>query len=127
MAMPQRDNMIEAIKRRATEKKAAEEKKKAAARARGGKWVVLSPEGFYDRWHPPRDKERFCAEGRMIFLSLYPPMDRLPTKQELYRRCHRWAISPSQGWSNAGQQGTPHKILAPGALIKRLALPQGAR
>ena len=29
----------------------------------------------------------------------------------------RWAISPSQGWSDAGQQGIPHKILAP---------PQGA-
>ena len=34
MAMPQRDDTIEAIKRRAAEKKAAEEKKKAEARAR---------------------------------------------------------------------------------------------
>ena len=34
MAMPQRDDTIEAIKRRAEEKKAAEEKKKAEARAR---------------------------------------------------------------------------------------------
>ena len=34
MAMTQRDNTIEAIKRRAAEKKAAEEKKKAEARAR---------------------------------------------------------------------------------------------
>ena len=34
MAMPQRDNLIEALKRRAAEKKAAEEKKKAEARAR---------------------------------------------------------------------------------------------
>ena len=32
MAMPQRDNLIEAIKRRAAEKKAEEEKKKAEAR-----------------------------------------------------------------------------------------------
>ena len=32
--MPQRDDMIEAIKRRAAEKNAAEEKKKAEARAR---------------------------------------------------------------------------------------------
>ena len=32
MAMPQRDNTIEAIKRRAAEKKAEEEKKKAEAR-----------------------------------------------------------------------------------------------
>jgi REP element-mobilizing transposase RayT len=54
----------------------------------GGKWVVLSPEGFHDRWHPPREKERFCAEGRMLFLSLYASMDCTPTKQELYHRCH---------------------------------------
>jgi hypothetical protein len=52
--------------------------------ASGGKWVVLSPEGFHDRWHPPREKERFCAEGRMLFLSLYAAMERMPTKQELY-------------------------------------------
>ena len=34
MAMPQRDDTIEASKRQAAEKKAAEEKKKAEARAR---------------------------------------------------------------------------------------------
>ena len=54
----------------------------------GGKWVVLSPEGFGERWHPGRQYERFCAEGRMLFLSLYPAMAREPTRQELYRRCH---------------------------------------
>ena len=54
----------------------------------GGKWVVLSPEGFHDRWHPGRQYEKYCAEGRMLFLSLYPTMSRLPTKQELYQRCH---------------------------------------
>lgn len=54
----------------------------------GGKWVVLSPEGFHDRWHPPREKERFCADGRMLFLSLYASMDHTPTKQELYHSCH---------------------------------------
>jgi hypothetical protein len=59
-----------------------------AIAAAGGKWVVLSPEGFHDRWHPGRQYEKYCAEGRMLFLSLYPVMDRLPTKQELYRRCH---------------------------------------
>ena len=59
-----------------------------AIAAAGGKWVVLSPDGFYDRWHPPREKERFCAEGRMLFLSLYQVLDRQPTKQELYHRCH---------------------------------------
>ena len=54
----------------------------------GGKWIVLSPEGFHERWHPPREKERFCAEGRMLFLSLWPPMDRQPQNAELYQRCH---------------------------------------
>ncbi len=54
----------------------------------GGKWIVLCPEGFSERWHPPREKERFCAEGRMLFLSLYPVLERMPTKAELYARCH---------------------------------------
>lgn len=54
----------------------------------GGRWVVLSPEGFGERWHPGRQYERFCAEGRMLFLSLWPAMDREPTKSELYKRCH---------------------------------------
>ena len=59
-----------------------------AIAAAGGKWVVLSPEGFHERWHPGRQYEKYCAEGRMLFLSLYPVMNRLPTKQELYQRCH---------------------------------------
>lgn len=54
----------------------------------GGKLIVLSPEGFHERWHPPREKERFCAEGRMLFLSLYPALDHQPTNAELYARCH---------------------------------------
>ena len=54
----------------------------------GGKWIVLCPEGFGERWHPPREKERFCADGRMLFLSLYPVLERMPTKAELYARCH---------------------------------------
>ena len=54
----------------------------------GGSWIVLSPEGFHERWHPPREKERFCAEGRMLFLSLYAAMERQPTNAELYQRCH---------------------------------------
>ena len=54
----------------------------------GGRWVVLSPEGFHERWHPTREYERFCAEGRMVFISLYEAMSRQPTKSELYARCH---------------------------------------
>ena len=77
-----------------------------AISAAGGKWVVLSPEGFYDRWHPTREKEKFCAEGRMLFLSLYPTMDRLPTKQELYQRCHEMGDIVSAGLENAGAGGS---------------------
>ena len=76
-----------------------------AIAASGGNWVVLSPEGFYDRWHPPREKERFCAEGRMLFLSLYPSMDRLPTKQELYRRCHEMGDLAVAGLERCGATG----------------------
>ena len=54
----------------------------------GGKWIVLSPEGFGPRWHPPREKERFCAQGRMLFLSLYAADTHKPTKKMLYDRCH---------------------------------------
>ncbi len=54
----------------------------------GGRWIVLSPEGFGERWHPSRAHEPFCADGRMLYLSLYPAMAREPTKSELYRRCH---------------------------------------
>ena len=73
-----------------------------AIAASGGRWVVLSPEGFSPRWHPPREKERFCAEGRMLFLSLYEVMDRLPTKQELYRRCHEMGDIAVAGLGGCG-------------------------
>ena len=54
----------------------------------GGRLIVLSPEGFGPRWHPTREKERFCAQGRMLFLSLYEAGTRQPTRKELYERCH---------------------------------------
>ena len=76
-----------------------------AIAASGGRWVVLSPEGFSPRWHPPREKERFCAEGRMLFLSLYEAMDRLPTKQELYRRCHEMGDIAIAGLGECGGTG----------------------
>ena len=55
----------------------------------GGRWIVLSPEGFGARWHPGRAYEKFCAEGRMLFISLWPAMAREPTKAEMYGRCHQ--------------------------------------
>ena len=45
----------------------------------GGRWIVLSPEGFGERWHPGRQYEKFCAEGRMLFISLWPAMAREPS------------------------------------------------
>ena len=55
----------------------------------GGRWIVLSPEGFGERWHPGRRYEKFCAEGRMLFISLWPAIAREPTRAELYERCHQ--------------------------------------
>ncbi len=54
----------------------------------GGRWIILYPEGFGERWHPSRQHELLCAQGRMLFLSLYPAMERKPTTAELYQRCH---------------------------------------
>ncbi len=54
----------------------------------GGRWIVLSPEGFGERWHPGRQYEKFCAEERMLFISLWSAMAREPTRAELYQRCH---------------------------------------
>lgn len=54
----------------------------------GGSLVVLSPERFPERWHPSRAKERLCADGRMLFLSLYAPQAAKLDKATLYQRCH---------------------------------------
>ena len=76
----------------------------------GGKWVVLSPEGFHERWHPGRQYERFCAEGRMLFLSLYPVLNRTPTKKELYQRCHEMGDLAVAGLSEPKEQGASHQL-----------------
>ena len=54
----------------------------------GGALIVLQPEGFGPRWHPTRNKEALCAQGRMLFLSLYEPSAAKPDNATLYRRCH---------------------------------------
>ena len=54
----------------------------------GGALIVLSPEGFAPRWHPPRNKEALCAKGRMLFLSLWEPRAARPDNATLYKRCH---------------------------------------
>ena len=54
----------------------------------GGSLIVLYPEGFGERWHPPRNKEALCAKGRMLFLSLWEASAKKPDRATLYRRCH---------------------------------------
>ena len=54
----------------------------------GGALIVLSPEGFASRWHPPRNKETLCAKGRMLFLSLWEPCAASLDNTTLYKRCH---------------------------------------
>ena len=64
----------------------------------GGALIQLCPEGFGDYWHPTRNKEKLCASGRMLFLSLYPPATAKPDKATLYQRCHEMgAIIMEQG------------------------------
>lgn len=65
----------------------------------GGRLIVLSPEGFGERWHPGPKHEPFCADGRMLFLSLYPEMARQPTRKELYDRCHEMGDVVLEGLS----------------------------
>ena len=48
----------------------------------------MGPEGFAPRWHPPRNKEALCAQGRMLFLSLWEPCAAKPDNATLYQRCH---------------------------------------
>lgn len=69
----------------------------------GGAWIVLSPEGFGERWHPSERMERFCAQGRMLFLSLYPAVARQPTKKELYDRCHEMGDVVMRALEGKGQ------------------------
>ena len=54
----------------------------------GGRWIVLSPEGFGERGHPSRHYEKLCADGRMLFLSLWPARTHKLAPAELYQRCH---------------------------------------
>lgn len=73
----------------------------AIAKAGGG-MVVLSPDGFGGRWHPSEMKERFCAEGRMLFLSLYPDQARQLTNRELHERCHEMGDLVATGLKGKG-------------------------
>lgn len=54
----------------------------------GGALIVLMPEGFPERWHPSRAKEKVCAEGRMLFLSLWEAQAGQLDNATLHVRCH---------------------------------------
>ena len=54
----------------------------------GGAFVVLRPAGFTPLWHPSRNQEMLCADGRMLFLSLYEPTAGRLDNATLYQRCH---------------------------------------
>ncbi len=72
----------------------------------GGSLIVLSPEGFAPRWHPPRNKEALCAKGRMLFLSLWEPCAAKPDNATLYRRCHEMGDVILLGAKRLGRSNT---------------------
>ena len=72
----------------------------------GGSLIVLSPEGFAPRWHPPRNKEALCAKGRMLFLSLWEPCAAKPDNATLYQRCHEMGDIILLGTKHLGRSKT---------------------
>ena len=85
MAMPQRDNLIEAIRRRAAEKKAEEEKKKAEA------WVCATRCGL--KRCPPINRNRRERNGRMSCVcSNAANHGFVPREDECGKRCERFLI-----------------------------------
>ncbi len=84
----------------------------------GGSLVVLTPEGFPPRWHPTRNKEALCAEGRMLFLSLCEPQAGKLDNATLYRRCHEMGdlirgLGPDGTGSHIGRMVAPVQHSAP--------------
>ena len=86
----------------------------------GGSIIVLYPEGFGERWHPPRNKEALCAKGRMLFLSLWEASAKKPDNATLYKRCHEMgdlAVSAREERASRGVRGAhPAKPVSQGAL-----------
>lgn len=64
----------------------------------GGALVVLSVQGFGERWHPTEKQERLCAAGRILYLSPYEPQAARLEKKEMHIRAHAlvdWALAHS--------------------------------
>ncbi len=56
--------------------------------ARGGHLIHLDPCGFPERWHPSGDfAQKMCADGRILYLSPYPPQTQHLPVGETRRRC----------------------------------------
>ena len=71
MAMPQRDDAIEVIKRRAAEKRTAEEKKKAEARTRAAhRRKQRQGARCRSKRCPPTSRNRRGRNGRRFFSQL---------------------------------------------------------
>ena len=88
----------------------------------GGSLIVLSMQGFGERWHPGAKQERLCAEGRMLYLSPYPPQAAKLTKQEMHLRAHAlvdWALAHSneqlEAWPDVLQGAAPAAQVLQGA------------
>ena len=63
-----------------------------------GALIVLSMQGFGERWHPGEKQERLCAAGRMLYLSPYEPQGAKLDKREMHIRAHAlvdWALGHS--------------------------------
>lgn len=54
----------------------------------GGNLIVLEPQTYAERGHPPREYEALCADGRALFLSLWPAQAAKLDKPTMYARCH---------------------------------------
>ena len=70
----------------------------AAIEKAGGARIVLSMEGFPERWHPGREEERLCACGRLLFLSPYQPQAGRLSRSDMFHRAHDmvdWALAHS--------------------------------
>ena len=64
----------------------------------GGALIVLSMQGFGERWHPGEKQERLCAAGRMLYLSPYEPQGAKLDKRGMHIRAHAlvdWALGHS--------------------------------
>lgn len=54
----------------------------------GGNVIVLSSHGFQDLWHPSGDeRQRLCAEGRLLFASPYEPRSGKLPRGLMRERC----------------------------------------